>query len=94
MCCETEEIDKELLVSLDSKNEKKGIDLLDLENCGQSAADRISGGNSTKAFDYPWSALLSYRGLSDEEHLCAGSLINTRYVLTAAHCIKIPGYRL
>ncbi|KAK6627827.1 hypothetical protein RUM44_010306 [Polyplax serrata] len=44
---------------------------------------RIVGGKPTQVNEYPWMALLMY----NKKFYCGGSLINTRYVLTAAHCV-------
>ncbi|GLH05764.1 Trypsin-7 [Gryllus bimaculatus] len=45
--------------------------------------NRIVGGQETQVNQYPWMAKLFYRG----RFYCAGSLINSKYVLTAAHCL-------
>ncbi|KFB52508.1 AGAP009214-PA-like protein [Anopheles sinensis] len=60
------------------------LDLLDLENCGPYSEDRISFGSTAKLFQYPWMALIRSKG----KWICGGTLINDRYVLTAAHCVK------
>uniref|UniRef100_A0A182ITB3 Uncharacterized protein n=1 Tax=Anopheles atroparvus TaxID=41427 RepID=A0A182ITB3_ANOAO len=63
---------------------KRRLELLDLEHCGDYSEDRIAFGNNAKLFQYPWMALLRSGG----EWICGGTLINERYVLTAAHCVK------
>ncbi|KAK7067876.1 Transmembrane protease serine 6 [Halocaridina rubra] len=53
--------------------------------CGQKGAARIVGGNDATINEWPWQAALMYAG---SQQFCGGSLINDRYVLTAAHCIE------
>jgi len=45
---------------------------------------RIVGGQESKLNEFPWMARLSYFN----RFYCGGMLINDRYVLTAAHCVK------
>ncbi|XP_023287914.1 trypsin-1-like [Orussus abietinus] len=46
--------------------------------------NRIVGGVETLEIQYPWMTALMYRG----RFYCGGSLISSRYVLTAAHCVE------
>ena len=52
---------------------------------------RIIGGRAVKSvIDHPWMVVLNFN-TSDPIKTwgCGGSLINNRYVLTAAHCVKL-----
>lgn len=62
--------------------------LFDTEDCGGiSTEDRIVGGNKTNLNDFPWMGLIKYKiGRNQFSFECGASLINKRYVLTAAHC--------
>jgi len=52
--------------------------------CGlTNKLNRIVGGVETLVNQYPWMILLLYKG----QFYCGGTLINSRYVLTAAHCV-------
>ncbi|KAK7072516.1 putative peptidase S1 [Halocaridina rubra] len=59
--------------------------------CGEGlAGNRILGGEETPLGAYPWMAVFGYKeiGFDNIEYLCAGSVINDRYILTAAHCVE------
>lgn len=67
----------------------RNLDLIDSRICGTSNTDRISNGNNTSLFEFPWSALLGYEdSLGEIYYRCGGTLITDRFVLTAAHCIQ------
>uniref|UniRef100_A0A182LYV2 Vitamin K-dependent protein C n=1 Tax=Anopheles culicifacies TaxID=139723 RepID=A0A182LYV2_9DIPT len=52
--------------------------------CGRGkTSSRIVGGDAADVKEYPWIVMLMYRGA----FYCGGSLINDRYIVTAAHCV-------
>ncbi|XP_073510799.1 acrosin [Phyllobates terribilis] len=65
-----------------------------LNTCGNRLAgsyigSRIVGGRDAQPGSWPW--LVSIQQPIDEEtfiHLCGGSILNTHWVVTAAHCFK------
>ncbi|XP_031327653.1 CLIP domain-containing serine protease 14D-like isoform X1 [Photinus pyralis] len=89
VCCPKEPIIINEVRKMFSRNvvQHRNIDLLP-ENCGElPGGNRIIGGNKTTLFEFPWMALLAYRSQNIVEFRCGGSIINSRYILTAAHCI-------
>lgn len=57
------------------------------ESCGNINEDRILGGNITDFYEFPWMALIGYNTKNGLQFKCGGSLISSRYVITAAHCV-------
>lgn len=59
---------------------------------------RIVGGATTEIDEFPWMALIQYSSTKGVQQGCSGSLINKKYVITAAHCadpmlIAANGYK-
>ncbi|XP_011314334.1 uncharacterized protein [Fopius arisanus] len=66
----------------------RNLRLLDQQICGPLIEEKIIGGKKTGLFDYPWMALIAYKVYNNYiEFKCGGSVINNRYILTAAHCV-------
>ncbi|KAF8794178.1 Plasminogen-like protein [Argiope bruennichi] len=50
--------------------------------------DRIVGGEEAVPHSWPWQVSLQQFYIEPNAHSCGGALINSQWVLTAAHCFK------
>nr|XP_027227711.1 trypsin-1-like [Penaeus vannamei] len=56
--------------------------------CGRRGSGaRVVGGEDASLHEFPWQALVL---LPNDSSFCGGTLINERFVLTAAHCLLPP----
>jgi len=58
--------------------------------CGLStpaSQSRILGGTDAGYGQFPWTAMISITGAGLDK-MCAGSLVENRYILTAGHCVR------
>ncbi|TRY82328.1 hypothetical protein DNTS_000060 [Danionella cerebrum] len=66
--------------------------------CGQPTYtpidSRVVGGSDVIANSWPWQVSLQYQSGSSFYHTCGGTLIDSQWVLTAAHCIGSRTYRV
>ena len=56
--------------------------------------EKIVGGTVAASNEFPWQAFIQVEMFSGNIFACGGSLIADQWVLTAAHCLVIPGYAL
>lgn len=64
------------------------------DDCGRTRMyprQQIVGGNKIPPDEYPWLASLQY-GRKETYGYCSGNVINTQYLLTAAHCVNGSHY--
>eukprot|EP00092_Neocalanus_flemingeri_P025855 GFUD01028022.1.p1 GENE.GFUD01028022.1~~GFUD01028022.1.p1 ORF type:complete len:397 (+),score=85.51 GFUD01028022.1:124-1314(+) len=55
---------------------------------------RITGGEEAEINEFPWAALLEIKvDGANKPFRCGGTLVNDKYVLTAAHCVSSSSYQ-
>jgi secreted trypsin-like serine protease len=66
-----------------------GDDIISLRGCGISSkywGEKIVGGSEASIVQFPWQ--VSLRMSRSKSHYCGGALLNTRFIVTAGHCVK------
>ncbi|XP_076763344.1 trypsin-like [Xylocopa sonorina] len=54
---------------------------------------RIVGGSEAEQGKYPWQVSLQWGLISSFSHFCGGSILNSKWVVTAGHCVQaVPNY--
>ena len=59
-----------------------------LANNEESISGRIIGGTETSSNEFPWQVYLFKETNSGARYVCGGSIIDSQWVLTAAHCVE------
>ncbi|XP_026494278.1 CLIP domain-containing serine protease HP8-like [Vanessa tameamea] len=88
VCCPPHFRNVETMLRLPEVNFNPMELIPDWKTCGIQNNDRIVGGTETELDEHPWMALLRYDKPKGSGFYCGGVLISSKYVLTAAHCIK------
>lgn len=85
VCCPYKPLVLESNTIIDHTNHRNAILLP--ENCGKTRAWGFLNGNEANLFEFGWSVLLKYRKTGNPL-VCGGSLINEKYILTSASCVR------
>jgi secreted trypsin-like serine protease len=80
------------LVGASSAHERSGASAEVPEGVASSGGERVVGGSTTTAANFPWQAALvvdgsRFVGNDFQRFFCGGSLVTPFIVLTAAHCV-------
>ena len=65
----------------------EGVRILSSQPCGEHNEIRVKNGEVTSLGEFPWMALLAYDTKPKVTYKCGGSLVTSKHVLTAAHCV-------
>ncbi|XP_059053397.1 CLIP domain-containing serine protease HP8-like isoform X2 [Achroia grisella] len=87
ICCPPE-FGAEPSGGISSRNEDPVSLLPGYNVCGIQNEDKIVGGTQADIDEHPWMVLLRYDKPNGWGFYCGGVLISSRYVMTAAHCVK------
>lgn len=61
------------------------------EECGKKSINRIVGGIDAQENEFPWQVSWRYynKTTQTDRHICGGSIIGKKWIVTAAHCVDL-----
>ena len=72
------------------KTDRAGVTPAPITGCGRRNVAPIVGGESAVPNSWPWAVAIFQRSSRDptkRQFICGGSIINRRFIMTAAHCV-------
>ncbi|XP_045582265.2 serine protease 30 isoform X2 [Procambarus clarkii] len=78
--------------SVEAASVRDDLPLPETPSCGRTGSPRIVGGAVATYGSNPWQVMIEvYRRGEGFTHHCGGAIISSSHIITAAHCLQVPG---